>query len=211
MQPLVEHLRKQLDATVLSFGYASTKAAIADHGRQALAAVVAGLAGRLTRVEFGRPQPRQPRRPQLDGPGRAGRPGPARPNGDARPAEPGDPTSRRWRPRSGCSPRSRKAAAPGSGRRLERRRPHPARRSALPSSASWPAARGIARGYSLLLDGDDDAVVRVDGVPGSRVPTISCSSPSIMPAMMKNAAVQEAVTAFLETAGSRTLEPATTP
>jgi predicted alpha/beta hydrolase family esterase len=50
MKPLVEHLRDSLDATVLAFGYASTKAAIADHGR-ALAGVVAGLpAG--TRVSF---------------------------------------------------------------------------------------------------------------------------------------------------------------
>lgn len=50
MKPLVEHLRDSLDATVLAFGYASTKAAIADHGR-ALASVVADLpAG--TRVSF---------------------------------------------------------------------------------------------------------------------------------------------------------------
>ena len=50
MRPLVEHLRVSLDATVLAFGYASTQAAIADHGR-ALASVVAGLpAG--TRVSF---------------------------------------------------------------------------------------------------------------------------------------------------------------
>lgn len=50
MKPLVDHLRDSLDATVLAFGYASTKAAIADHGR-ALAGVVASLpAG--TRVSF---------------------------------------------------------------------------------------------------------------------------------------------------------------
>jgi len=42
MRPLAEHLRGALDATVLSFGYASVKADIDAHGR-ALAAVVAGL------------------------------------------------------------------------------------------------------------------------------------------------------------------------
>ncbi len=42
MRPLVEYLRKNIDATVLSFGYASTSSGIDDHGR-ALAAVIKGL------------------------------------------------------------------------------------------------------------------------------------------------------------------------
>jgi pimeloyl-ACP methyl ester carboxylesterase len=42
MKPLVSRLRADLDATVLAFGYASTSAAIADHGR-ALATVISGL------------------------------------------------------------------------------------------------------------------------------------------------------------------------
>ena len=42
MRPLVEHLRKNVDATVLSFGYASTSAGLDDHGR-ALATVIKGL------------------------------------------------------------------------------------------------------------------------------------------------------------------------
>lgn len=42
MQPLAEHLRRSLDATVLTFGYASVRADIDAHGH-ALAAVVAGL------------------------------------------------------------------------------------------------------------------------------------------------------------------------
>ncbi|MFM8985673.1 MAG: esterase/lipase family protein [Planctomycetia bacterium] len=41
MQPLAEQLRRSLDATVLTFGYASVRADIDAHGR-ALAAVVAG-------------------------------------------------------------------------------------------------------------------------------------------------------------------------
>ena len=42
MQPLAAHLRRSLDATVLTFGYASVRADIDAHGR-ALAAVVSGL------------------------------------------------------------------------------------------------------------------------------------------------------------------------
>jgi pimeloyl-ACP methyl ester carboxylesterase len=42
MRPLAEHLRQSLDATVILFGYASVKADIEAHGR-ALAEVVAGL------------------------------------------------------------------------------------------------------------------------------------------------------------------------
>ena len=42
MRPLVDFLRKNIDATVLSFGYASTSTGIDDHGR-ALAGVIQGL------------------------------------------------------------------------------------------------------------------------------------------------------------------------
>jgi pimeloyl-ACP methyl ester carboxylesterase len=42
MRPLVEHLRQTLDATVLFFGYASTQADIETHGRS-LGGVIAGL------------------------------------------------------------------------------------------------------------------------------------------------------------------------
>jgi pimeloyl-ACP methyl ester carboxylesterase len=42
MRPLVDFLRKNIDATVLSFGYASTSTGIDDHGR-ALADVIQGL------------------------------------------------------------------------------------------------------------------------------------------------------------------------
>jgi len=50
MRPLAEHLRTALDATVISFGYASVKADIDAHAR-ALGAVVAGLPGN-GRVHF---------------------------------------------------------------------------------------------------------------------------------------------------------------
>lgn len=51
MRPLVEHLRRTLDATVLFFGYASTHADIETHGRS-LGDVIAGLpkAARLSFV-----------------------------------------------------------------------------------------------------------------------------------------------------------------
>lgn len=42
MRPLVDYLRQRLDATVVAFGYASPRAGLADHGA-ALARVVAGL------------------------------------------------------------------------------------------------------------------------------------------------------------------------
>jgi len=50
MKPLVDHLRNSLRASIISFGYASTKAHISEHG-QALASVVAGLGG-STHISF---------------------------------------------------------------------------------------------------------------------------------------------------------------
>ena len=58
--------------------------------------------------------------------------------------------------------------------------------------------KGDDRGYSTLLEGDDDAVVRVaetqlDGAADFLLVPVSHA------AMMKNAAVQRATVAFLET------------
>ncbi len=50
MKPLVNHLRDSLRSSILSFGYASTKAHISEHG-QALANVVSGLSG-STHISF---------------------------------------------------------------------------------------------------------------------------------------------------------------
>jgi len=193
MRPLVDYLRRNLDATVLSFGYASTSAGIEDHGR-ALAAVVAGL-------------------PAADGVSFVGH-------------SLGNIVVRRWMglaqgddlarvrrmvmlgPPNQGSELARTVAkigplasfSNGAARELVLDWQRVSRDLAVPPCPFGIVAggKGDDRGYSLLLAGDDDAVVRVDE---TRLP--GAGDFLILPvhhaAMMRHAGVQRATAAFLET------------
>lgn len=192
MRPLVQHLRSRLAATVLSFGYASPKAGIDEHGRS-LASVVAGL-------------------PQADRISFVGH-------------SLGNLVVRRWMSLAPAADLSRvhrmvMLGAPNQGSDLARMASRIWVLAALSNGAArdlvidWakvsprlavpPCPFGIVaggkgddRGYSTLLEGDDDAVVRVaetrlDGADDFLLVPVSHA------AMMKHAAVQEATVSFLE-------------
>lgn len=193
MRPLVDHLRRHVDATVLSFGYASTKAAIADHGR-ALAAVVAGLpaADRVSFVGHSlgnlvvRSWMAQARGDDLDRVGRVVMLGPPNQGSDlARMA------AKVW---------IVAALSEGAARDLvvDWDKVGPTLPSPTCPFGIVAGGKGDGAGYSLLLDGDDDAVVRVaethlEGADDFLVVPVHHA------AMMKNTTVQEAVAAFLAT------------
>lgn len=205
MQPLVEHLRTSLDATVLSFGYASTKAAIADHGR-ALANVVAGL-------------------PAVDHVSFVGH-------------SLGNLVVRSWMAQAGPADLARldrmvMLGPPNQGSDLAKMAAKVWVLAALSEGAArdlvvdWnkvgptlPApqcpfgivagGKGDGAGYSLLLEGDDDAVVRVDETRLDGADDFLVI-PVHHAAMMKNTTVQQAVTAFLKTGRFPDVQPATTP
>jgi pimeloyl-ACP methyl ester carboxylesterase len=193
MRPLVKHLRDRLDATVLSFGYASPRAGIDDHGR-ALASVVAGL-------------------PQADRISFVGH-------------SLGNLVVRRWMSLAPAADLARvhrmvMLGAPNQGSDLARMASRIWLLAALSDGAArdlvvdWakvapqlatPACpfgivaggKGDDRGYSSLLAGDDDAVVRVaetrlEGADDFLLVPVSHA------AMMRNALVQEATVCFLET------------
>jgi hypothetical protein len=193
MQPLVEHLRASLDATVLAFGYASTKAAIADHG-QALASVVAGLpAG--TRISFVghslgnlvvRSWIGQAAAPHLEQLDRVVMLGP--PNQGSELAKK---AAQVW---------MLAALSQGAARDLVVDWEAVAPNLPAPSCPFGIVAGGTGddAGYSRLLDGDDDAVVTVaetklDGADDFFLVPVRHA------AMMKSPTVQDAVTAFLTT------------
>jgi pimeloyl-ACP methyl ester carboxylesterase len=193
MRPLVDSLRRNLDATVLSFGYASTSAGIEDHGR-ALSAVVAGL-------------------PAADEVSFVGH-------------SLGNLVVRRWMglAREGELSRVRRMVMlgpPNQGSELARAMARLGPLASLSNGAArelvldWnrvsrqlvvpPCPFGIVaggkgddRGYSLLLPGDDDAVVRVDE---TRLPGAGdfLLLPVHHAAMMRHPAVQQATASFLET------------
>lgn len=193
MRPLVEHLRDRLDANVLSFGYASSRAGIDDHGRS-LDSVVAGLPD-ADRVSF---------------------------VGHSL----GNLVVRRWMSLAAAADLARAhrmvmLGAPNQGSDLARM----ASRFWILASLADGAARdlvvdwakispklavpscpfgivaggkGDGRGYSSLLAGDDDAVVRVeetrlDGADDFLLVPVNHA------AMMKNPTVQQATVSFLET------------
>ncbi|NDC63266.1 MAG: hypothetical protein EBZ59_04600 [Planctomycetia bacterium] len=191
MRPLVDHLRRELDATVLSFGYASTKAGIADHGRS-LAAVIAGLP-KANRISF---------------------------VGHSL----GGIVVRRWMAAAPAADRARlhrlvMLGPPNQGSELARLASRVWVLAALANGAArdlvvdWqsvsrdlavPACpfgivaggKGDDRGFSPLLEGDDDAVVRVDetrleGADGFLLVPVHHA------AMMRNADVQRATVRFL--------------
>lgn len=205
MQPLAEHLRRSLDATVLTFGYASVKADIDAHGR-ALAAVVAGLpaAKRISFVGHSLGNLVVRRWMTIAAPvdlARAHRMvmlGPPNQGSDlARMA------ARIW----GVA-----ETAEGAARDLLVEWQRVAPGLAVPECPFGIVAggKGDDAGYSPLLVGDDDAVVRVDE---TRLP--GADDFLVLPvhhaAMMQDAAVQRATSAFLETGRFPVPSPATPP
>jgi hypothetical protein len=156
MRPLVKHLRTGLDATVMTFGYASPRAGLAAHA-SSLARVLAGLP-QVTGVSFvGHSMGNLVVRRWLGM------------------ADPGD-TSRIRRmvmlgPPNQGSDLARLAAgnsllaslAAGAGRELVLHWDTIARQLQTPEFEYGIIAggKGDGRGYTVLLEGDDDAVVRV--------------------------------------------------
>ncbi len=193
MDPLAKHLRTALDATVLTFGYASVKADIDAHGR-ALDAVVSRLPHAETLSFVGHslgnlvvrrwmalaaaPDLARTRRMVMLGPPNQG-------SDLARMA------SRIW----GLA-----SLTEGASRDLVVDWPRVAPSLAVPACDFGIVAggRGDDTGYSLLLEGDDDAVVRVaeTQLPGARDFVVV---PVHHAAMMKDTAVQRATVEFLET------------
>jgi hypothetical protein len=193
MRPIVQHLRKELDATVLSVGYASPKAGIDDHGR-GLADVIAALphADRISFVGHSL----------------------------------GNLVVRRWMSLAPAADLARvhrmvMLGAPNQGSDLARMASKFWILAALSNGAArdlvidWPkvapnlavpacpfgivaGGKGDDRGFSTLLAGDDDAVVRVAetrlaGAEDFLLVPVSHA------AMMKNPLVQQATVSFLET------------
>ena len=193
MQPLVKHLRSRLDATVMTFGYASPRANIDDHGA-ALGRVVASLP-QATRISFVghslgnlvvrrwmhlAPAPdltRVHRMVMLGAPNQG--------SDLARMA------ARVW---------VLAALSHGAAKDLVLNWPEISRSLAVPACEFGIVAggKGDGRGYSTLLEGDDDAVVRVaeTKLEGARDFLLV---PVSHAAMMKNPSVQEATVSFLET------------
>jgi len=191
MQPLVDHLQRGLDATVMTFGYASPRAGLATHAA-ALARVLAGLPD-ITGVSFvghsmgnlvvrrwlGMADPRsisRIRRMVMLGPPNQG--------------------SDLARLAAGNSLLT--ALAAGAGRELVLHWDSIARELRTPEFEYGIIAggKGDGRGFTVLLDGDDDAVVRVaetrlDGVDDFLVLPVRHSR------MMRHRGVQEATLAFL--------------
>lgn len=157
MRPIAAHLRKTLDATVLLFGYASTAATIEAHGRS-LDAVIAGLPPAAPISFVGHSL--------------------------------GNLVVRRWMSLAADHDLARvdrmvMLGPPNQGSQLARRVGGVGMLAALAAGASrdlvveWPrvepllavppcefgivaGGRGDGAGFSPLLDGDDDAVVRVE-------------------------------------------------
>jgi pimeloyl-ACP methyl ester carboxylesterase len=193
MRPLAEHLRAALDATVICFGYASVSADIETHGR-ALAEVVAGLPTR----------------------------GPVSFVGHSL----GNIVVRRWLALAGDEQRSRvhrmvMLGPPNQGSQLARMAAgiwgvaghvdgaarelvfewqDVAPQLAVPRCDFGIVAggKGDDAGYSPLLSGDDDAVVRVaeTRLPGARDFLLV---PVHHAAMMQDSKVQRATESFLKT------------
>ena len=193
MRPLVEYLRKHLDATVLSFGYASTSAGIDDHGRS-LAAVIEQLpaADSISFVghSMGNLVVRRwmslARQDDLSRVRRMVMLGP--PNQGSELA------------RMVAKISVLAALSNGAARELVLDWNRIAPDLAVPACAFGIVAggKGDDHGYSGFLAGDDDAVVRVEEtkLPGAHDFLLL---PVHHAAMMKNPAVQQATAAFLKT------------
>lgn len=192
MKPLVDHLRQHLDATVLSFGYASTAAGLEAHGR-ALADVIAGL-------------------PAADSISFVGH-------------SMGNLVVRRWMALAPAADLERvrnmvMLGPPNQGSELARMVAGVSLLAALSEGAArelvldWnrvsqelavptcpfgivAGGKGDARGFSMLLAGDDDAVVRVEE---TRLPGADdfLLLPVHHAAMMRSPGVQKATLEFLK-------------
>lgn len=192
MKPLVDHLRKHLDSTVLSFGYASTAAGLEAHGR-ALADVISGLPaadsisfvghsmGNLVVRRWMALAPaadlERVRKMVMLGPPNQG--------------------SELARMVAGVSLLA--ALSEGAARELVLDWNRVAKDLAVPTCPFGIVAggKGDARGYSMLLSGDDDAVVRVEE---TRLPGADdfLLLPVHHAAMMRSPGVQKATLDFLK-------------
>jgi pimeloyl-ACP methyl ester carboxylesterase len=192
MKPLVDHLRKHLDATVLSFGYASTAAGLEAHGR-ALADVIAGLPAADSISFVGHsmgnlvvrrwmalapaPELARVRKMVMLGPPNQG--------------------SELARMVAGVSLLA--ALSEGAARELVLDWNRVAKDLAVPTCPFGIVAggKGDAHGYSRLLSGDDDAVVRVEE---TRLPGADdfLLLPVHHAAMMRSPGVQKATLEFLQ-------------
>jgi alpha-beta hydrolase superfamily lysophospholipase len=193
MRPLVDYLRNNLDATVLSCGYASTSAGLDDHGRS-LATVLKGLPAADSISFVGHSMGnlvvrrwmglaadedlRRVRRMVMLGP----------PNQ-------GSELARKVAKISVLA-----ALSNGAARELVLDWNKISTDLAVPACPFGIVAggKGDDRGYSSFLAGDDDAVVRVEE---TRLPGADdfLLLPVHHAAMMKNARVQQATAAFLKT------------
>jgi len=193
MRPLVEHLRKTIDATVLSFGYASTSAGIDDHGRS-LAAVIKELPAADSISFVGHSMGNLVVRRWM---------GLAAENDLARvrrmvmlgPPNQGSELARKVAKISVLA-----ALSNGAARELVLEWNKISQDLAAPPCPFGIVAggKGDDRGYSSFLAGDDDAVVRVEEtrLPGAHDFLLL---PVHHAAMMKNQGVQQATAAFLKT------------
>ena len=193
MQPLVKHLRSRLDASVLTFGYASPRAGIDDHGA-ALGRVVAGLqqAAKISFVGHSlgnlvvRRWMHEAPAADLDRVHRMVMLGAPNQGSDLARL-----TAKVW---------VLAALSRGAAKDLVLNWPEISRSLAVPACEFGIVAggKGDGQGYSSLLEGDDDAVVRVaetklDGARDFILVPVSHA------AMMRNSSVQEATVSFLET------------
>ena len=193
MRPLVEHLRKTIDATVLSFGYASTSAGIDDHGRS-LAAVIEQLPAADSISFVGHSMGNLVVRRWM---GLAAKEDLARVR---RMVMLGPPNQGSELARMVAKISVLVALSNGAARELVLEWNKISQDLAVPPCPFGIVAggKGDDRGYSSFLAGDDDAVVRVEEtrLPGAHDFLIL---PVHHAAMMKNQSVQQATTAFLKT------------
>lgn len=193
MRPLVEYLRRNGGATVLSFGYASTTTGIDDHGRS-LGTVIAALPA-VDRISFvGHSMGNLVVRRWMK----------LAPDDDLarvnRMVMLGPPNQGSELARTVAKIDLLAALSNGAARELVLDWDRIAADLAVPPCAFGIVAggKGDDRGYSRFLAGDDDAVVRVEETRLAGAEDFLLL-PVHHAAMMKNKAVQEATAAFLST------------
>jgi len=193
MLPLVASLRKNIDATVLSFGYASTSTGIDDHGR-ALAAVIKGLPAADSISFVGHSMGNLVVRRWM---GLAAEDDLARVR---RMVMLGPPNQGSELARMVAKIGVLAALSNGAARELVLDWQRISKDLAVPPCPFGIVAggKGDDRGYSSFLAGDDDAVVRVEEtrLPGEDDFLLL---PVHHAAMMKHPGVQQATAAFLKT------------
>jgi len=193
MRPLAEHLRAALDATVICFGYASVSAELDDHSR-GLAAVVAGLpaSGPVSFVGHSLGNLVVRRWMALAGEAELGR--------VHRVVMLGPPNQGSQLARMAAGIWGISRHVEGSARELVYDWARVAPGLAVPPCDFGIVAggKGDDAGYSMLLEGDDDAIVCVDEtrLEGARDFLLV---PVHHAAMMKHPAVQQATETFLQT------------